>query len=87
MGFGSRRRKEVFLFSRAFSPPSLLSNGYWGYSGQGMKLTTHLDLMQRSRMLELPPYVIMAWFLIKHRNNFTFTSVGLVTWLVSVMIS
>jgi hypothetical protein len=33
--------------------PSLLSNGYqglfpWGYSGQGVKMTTHLHLVLRS---------------------------------------
>jgi hypothetical protein len=39
-----------------------------------LKLTTHLDLMPRRRMVELyfiSPYVFMAWRLIIHRDNFT----------------
>jgi hypothetical protein len=46
--------------------------GTWG------KLTTHLHLVPRSRMRgatpPLPQYVFMAWCLVKHRDNFTFTS-------------
>jgi hypothetical protein len=39
---------------RLWGPPNLLSNGYWGLfprgkSGRAMKLTTHLQLVQRSR--------------------------------------
>jgi hypothetical protein len=39
-------------------PPGLLSSGYrrlfpWGYSAWGVKLTTHLHLVPRSRMVEL----------------------------------
>jgi hypothetical protein len=40
-------------------------------------LTTHLDLVPRSRMRgatsPLPQYVFMAWCLVKYRDNFTFT--------------
>jgi hypothetical protein len=37
-----------------WGPPSLLSNGYWGlfpwgYSGWGVKLTTHIHLVARSK--------------------------------------
>jgi hypothetical protein len=42
-----------------------------------VKLTTHLHLVPSSRMREaippLPQYVFMAWCLVKHRDNFTFT--------------
>jgi hypothetical protein len=48
-----------------------------GQSGRGVKLTTHLHLVLRSRMRgaipPLPQYVSMAWCLVKHRDNFTFT--------------
>jgi hypothetical protein len=38
-----------------WGPPSLLSNGYWGFffqeqSSWGIKLTTHLQLVQRSKL-------------------------------------
>jgi hypothetical protein len=40
-----------------WGPPNLLSNGYqgqalspWGENGWGVKLTTHLHLLPRSRM-------------------------------------
>jgi len=58
------------LIDAFWGPPSLLSNGYqrlfpWGYSGRGTKLTTHLQLVLRSRMRgAIPPlqqYVFMAW--------------------------
>jgi hypothetical protein len=50
--------------------PSLLSSGYRGalfsgINGRSVELTTHLHLVPRSRMVEL--------YLIKHRDNFTFT--------------
>jgi hypothetical protein len=40
--------------NRLWGPPNLLSNGYWGLSprglrGRGVKLTTHLQQMPRSR--------------------------------------
>jgi hypothetical protein len=55
-----------------WGPPNLLSNGCHGLcprvcSGRGVKLTTYLYLMPRSRMLELflhSPYVFMAWCLV-----------------------
>jgi hypothetical protein len=39
---------------RLWGPPSLLANGYqglfpWGYSSRGVKLTTHLHLVPRSK--------------------------------------
>jgi hypothetical protein len=47
-----------------------------GQNGQGVKLTTHLHLVPRSRMCgaipPLPQYVFMAWSLVKHRDSFTF---------------
>jgi hypothetical protein len=48
-----------------------------GVSGRGVKLTTHLHLAPSSGMRgaipPLPQYVFMAWYLVKHRDNFTFT--------------
>jgi hypothetical protein len=57
---------------RPWSPPSLLSNGYWWlfprmWSGRGVNLTTHLHLVPRSRMVNYTstsPYVFTAWWLI-----------------------
>jgi hypothetical protein len=66
---------------RLWGPPTLLSNEYQGLlpcwsSGRGVKLTTHLHLVPRSRMRgAIPPllhYVFMAWCLVKRRDNFTF---------------
>jgi hypothetical protein len=56
------------------SPPR--PDQLWGPpSGRGMKLTTHLLLVPRSRMrgaLPLPSkHVFMAWCSVKHRDNFT----------------
>jgi len=50
-----------------WGPPSLLSNGYQGlfheYSLQGMKLTTHIHLVQSLRMhWAIPPlHCISSW--------------------------
>jgi hypothetical protein len=47
-----------------------------GIVSLGVKLTTHLHLVPRSRMRgvipPLPQYVFMAWCLVKHKNKFTF---------------
>jgi hypothetical protein len=47
-----------------------------GVKRPGVKLTTQLHLVPRSRMSgaipPLPVYVFMAWCLVKHRDNFTF---------------
>jgi len=66
------------------STPSLLSNGYqglfpWGYSGWGLKLTTHLHLVPRSRILaaipQLPDTSLWRGAELKHRDKFTFAYV------------
>jgi hypothetical protein len=45
-----------------------------GKSGWGVKLITHLHLVPRLRMRgAVPPYVFMALFLVKCRDNFIFT--------------
>jgi len=45
-----------------------------------VKLTTHFDLVPRSKNVwnnaSTPQYVFMAWCLVKHRDNFTFTFLG-----------
>jgi hypothetical protein len=62
LGFYSQQRQEISLFSiasrPALGPTSLLSNVYMGLfpreiSGRGVKLTTHLHLVPRLRMVEL----------------------------------
>jgi hypothetical protein len=51
-----------------WGPPTLLSNGYWGlFFGWSMRLTTHLNLLLRLRMVELYlhcTYNFMTWCLI-----------------------
>jgi hypothetical protein len=46
-------RVKNFLFSTSsrtgLGPPNLFSNGYREWSGRGVKLTTHLQLLPRSR--------------------------------------
>jgi hypothetical protein len=75
--FSSPLHPELFR-----GPPNFLSNGYqglfhWVLSGRGVKLTTHLHIVPRSRMREaippLPQYVSMAWCLVKHRDSSTVT--------------
>jgi hypothetical protein len=65
------------LFSIASrGPSSLPSSRYRGlypvWSGRGVKLTTHLHLVPRSRMLEIYLHSLLCFF--KHRDNFTFTT-------------
>jgi hypothetical protein len=79
-------RSRIFSFPRRpdrfWVPPSLLSSGYqglfpWGLSDWCKKLTTHLQLVPRSRkrgsIRPLPhtPSWCSAW-LAKHRDNFNF---------------
>jgi len=86
-GLGSGKGWEFFCLplcpDHLWGPLSLLSSGYqglflWGYSNWGMKLTTNLHLVLKSRMCgAMPPlsqYAFMVWCSVKkHRDNFTFT--------------
>jgi hypothetical protein len=56
---GSRIFPSPRRLDRLWGPPSLLYYGYrglflGGYSGRGVKLTTHLQLVPRSRKHPLP---------------------------------
>jgi hypothetical protein len=46
-------------------------------SSPGVKVTTHLHLVPRSKnawnYISTRQYAFMAWFLVKHRDKFTFT--------------
>jgi hypothetical protein len=73
-----------------WGPPIFLSNGYrrifpHRYSGQGVKLTTHLHLVPRSRMRgairPLPHTSFMAWHLVKHREKFAFIFFTFMLWV------
>jgi hypothetical protein len=46
---GSRIFSSPRLSDRLWDPPNLLFNGYRGKVGRGVKLTTHLQLVPRSR--------------------------------------
>jgi hypothetical protein len=79
---------------RLWGPSNLVSNCYRGsfprgWSGRSVKLTTHFYLVPRLRIhgpiTPLLRYVFMAWCLVKHRDNFTFTlsirwGAGIVQW-------
>jgi hypothetical protein len=59
MEFNSwQKQKASQLPNCLWGPPSLLSNGYkglflQGYSSQGVKLTIHLHLVQKLKMLRV----------------------------------
>jgi hypothetical protein len=64
---------------RLWGPPSLLSNGYWmfflrGLIGCGVKLTTHFNLVPKSRMRgtipPFPQYTFMAWYSVEAQGQF-----------------
>jgi hypothetical protein len=86
-----KTRVKNFLFSvssrPALGPPNLLSNGYRGlfprgWSGRGVKLTTHFQLVPRSRKFwslhPLPIHlhgVVLNYLLTRTTLPFTFTSI------------
>jgi hypothetical protein len=84
-GRGSRQGKQIFStpqhLDQLWGPPSLLSNGYHGMYSRGkssgdVKLTTHLHLVPRSRMVELYLHSpiclhgIVRKYILKYRDNF-----------------
>jgi hypothetical protein len=86
LGFDYRWGLRIFLFTTTFRVPlgPTQSPIQWvpealslGVNRRGVELTTHLHLVPRSRIRgaipPLPQYVFMAWCLVKHRDNFTFT--------------
>jgi hypothetical protein len=65
---------------RFWGPPSLLSNGYGGgplSPGVREREANHSPLSSVQvknpwSYTSIPPNVFMAWYLVTHRNNFTF---------------
>jgi hypothetical protein len=57
---------------RLWGPPSFLSSGCRGESGRGMKLTPHLHLLPRSKMVELYLHCPRGAQLIIPEDNFTY---------------
>jgi hypothetical protein len=85
LGFDSRLELGISLFTTAFrtalGPTSLLSNGYqglfpWELSGRGVKLTTRLYLVPRSKnewgYTSTPPYAFMAWCSVKAQGLYLY---------------
>jgi hypothetical protein len=69
-------RSSKWIFSKKFLNQLLYT--------QGVKLTSHLRLVPRSRMRgAIPPlrqYAFMVWCLVKHRNMLTYSMVQNITW-------
>jgi hypothetical protein len=81
-GFHPRQGQEIFLFSTVSKPPvgptqtpiqwvPGLCHGE--LSGLGVKLPNLVPTLRMVVLNPTPPCVFAAWFLIKHRDNFTFT--------------
>jgi hypothetical protein len=75
-------RCRVQTGSGAQQPPirRVPGDSFSGLKRWGVKLTTRLHIVPRLRMrggvFPLPQYVFMAWYLLKHKDNFTFYSYG-----------
>jgi hypothetical protein len=86
-GYGLKGRSSIPVMCKRFisspkhsdllwGPTIILFSEYRGQfplgkSGRGVKLTTHLPLVPRSKMVELylhSLHVFMAWYLTKHRD-------------------
>jgi hypothetical protein len=71
--------------ARLWGPPTLLSNGYWGFFPPGVKRPerdadhsppSSPEVKNYGSIPPLPQYVFMAWCSVKHRDNFAFIAYG-----------
>jgi hypothetical protein len=66
LGSGKKLSSSPHCPGRFWGTPSLLSNGHRGHRGRDVKLTTNINLIQRSSMVERhvhSPYVFMSRWL------------------------
>jgi hypothetical protein len=72
---GARDFSQIFRAHPASYPLGTRNSFLWGKVAGGMKLTTHLHLVLRSRMVQLYLHSsnMALWCsIIEHKDNFTF---------------
>jgi hypothetical protein len=59
---------------RLWSPPSLLTNGYFSLGINWLGREADPEIKNACSYTSNPTYVFMKWCLVKHKENFTFAS-------------